>query len=225
VRITYAAKPDLCGDGVSFITRGDTRTRSWDRRRDPPCPCERGPARLTLRVAGGRVVDVKAGVGPGVRPARDPITDLGTVSVREAGRYLLTLAREGRSPEVGKDAVFAATLADSLILWPDLLEIARAAGIPTETRTSATFGLGQIAGDAIAERLGDLVEDEDVDLEIREQAIFALSQRPHGEGVPALIHVVRTNRDPRLVKKALFRLGDTGDPRAVDLFEEILTRH
>jgi hypothetical protein len=40
--------------------------------------------------------------------------------------------------------------------------------------------------------------------------------------VPALIRVARTNKDPELRKTALFWLGQSEDPRALDLFEEIL---
>jgi HEAT repeat protein len=42
--------------------------------------------------------------------------------------------------------------------------------------------------------------------------------------VPALINVARSNRSPAIRKSALFWLGQTNDPRAIALFEEILTR-
>ena len=60
------------------------------------------------------------------------------------------------------------------------------------------------------------------DIEIRKQAVFALSQRPTEEGVPALIRIARTNRHAELRKTALFWLGQSEDPRALTLFEEIL---
>jgi len=68
------------------------------------------------------------------------------------------------------------------------------------------------------------VVDGGIDREIREQAVFALSQRPKDEGVPALIRVARTNKDPEIRKRALFWLGQSGDPRALALFEELLTK-
>ena len=52
--------------------------------------------------------------------------------------------------------------------------------------------------------------------------MFALSQRPADEGVPALIRVVRSSREPEIVRTALFWLGQSEDPRALTLFEEIL---
>jgi hypothetical protein len=42
--------------------------------------------------------------------------------------------------------------------------------------------------------------------------------------VAALIQIARTNRDPEIRKNALFWLGQSHDPRALALFEEILTR-
>jgi HEAT repeat protein len=69
-----------------------------------------------------------------------------------------------------------------------------------------------------------LVGDDALEREVRESAVFALSQRPRDEAIPALMEVARTNRDPRLRKSAIFWLGQTGDPRALAYFEEVLTR-
>ena len=55
-------------------------------------------------------------------------------------------------------------------------------------------------------------------------AIFALSQLDDDAGVPILIDIVREDPDPNLKKKAIFWLGQSGDPRAVALFEELLVK-
>jgi HEAT repeat protein len=86
------------------------------------------------------------------------------------------------------------------------------------------FWLGQAAAVEVTRELGSLVADDDEEMEVREHAIFALSQRPREEAVPALIRVFRTSDEPRLKKRALFWLADTGDERAIALIEEILTR-
>ena len=39
-----------------------------------------------------------------------------------------------------------------------------------------------------------------------------------------MIAVAKTNKDPEIRKKALFWLGQSGDPRALDLFEQLLTK-
>ena len=59
---------------------------------------------------------------------------------------------------------------------------------------------------------------------MRGAAVFALSQRPRDEGVPILVRIARNNRDPGLQRKAIFWLGQSDDPRALALFEELLTR-
>jgi len=105
-----------------------------------------------------------------------------------------------------------------------MIKIARNADIPRNTRNSSVFWLGQAAGEAATRGLNQIVVDNDVDREVREQAVFALSQRPREESVPALIAVARTNKDPEVRKKALFWLGQSHDPRAIDLFEELLTK-
>src|SRR5207247_159079 len=52
----------------------------------------------------------------------------------------------------------------------------------------------------------------------------ASAQQPHDAGVPALIRLARTHPEPGVRRKALFWLGQSGDPRALALFEELLTK-
>ncbi len=109
-------------------------------------------------------------------------------------------------------------------IWRDLLRVARNPRAPEKARSQAVFWLGQAAGDEVTRSLGQLVNDDGIDRSVQKQAVFALSQRPQAEGVPALIQVARTHRDAQIRKQALFWLGQSKDPRALALFEEILTR-
>jgi HEAT repeat protein len=120
--------------------------------------------------------------------------------------------------------VFAATLADSAMIWPALVRLAKNEAVPRETRRSAVFWLGQAAGSAATASLDSVVGDARGDRQIREAAVFALSQRPKDEGVPALIRIAQTDRDPEIRRKAMFWLGQSDDPRALALFENILTK-
>jgi hypothetical protein len=230
VRLTYAAREGVCGNGagnISFDCAGGacghrriTTNSDWDD--DGPCPCDSGPVRLALEVARGRVTRLRAYVGGHWRAAAAGVTDLGVVPAAEAAHYLLDLARADGS--AARDAVFPATLADSVNVWPDLVRLARDAAAPRRTREQAVFWLGQAAGEAAVKDLTALVGDDALDRDVREHAVFALSQLPKDVGVPALLQVARTNRDPEVRRKAFFWLGQTGDPRAIALFEEILTR-
>jgi HEAT repeat protein len=123
---------------------------------------------------------------------------------------------------VGRKAVLAAALADSVTVWPDLLALARDAAIARETRRAAVFWVGQAAEQAATRGLAELADRSDTDREVQEAAVFALSQRPADEGVPALIRLARTHRDPEIRRRAMFWLGQSGDPRALAFFEELL---
>jgi hypothetical protein len=226
VRMTFAAKPGICGSGnsirhgngnMNWGNRDESRDVEWD------SDCSVGPARVVLDRRNGELSDLRFYVGGRWRAASSDVVDLGNVSAHDAADYLISIAQSERG-SMGSKAIFPATIADSAVIWPALLKLARDADVPRNTRTQSVFWLGQAAGDAATRGLNDLVVDNSVDREIREQAVFALSQRPREEGIPALINVARTNKDPEIRKKALFWLGQSNDPRALDLFEELLTK-
>jgi len=238
VRLSFAARPGVCGDGHSVIALECTggkcgrgrwgRTITLDRGFDDDeveYDCEPGPVRVSLRVRAGRVQSLRTYVGGRwITPPRDAaVTDLGTTSAREAVDFLLGLATREDS-RAGEEAILPATLADSVIVWPMLLKLARDDRAPGRTRHQAVFWLGQAAGEAATQELTDLVDDADVDRDVKEQAVFALSQQPREAGVPALIRIARTHPEPAVRRKALFWLGQSGDPRALALFEELLTK-
>jgi HEAT repeat protein len=88
-------------------------------------------------------------------------------------------------------------------------------------RGQALFWLAQKAGKKAAGAISSAI-DNDPDTEVKKKAVFALQQLPDGEGVPMLIQVARANRNPAVRKQAMFWLGQSGDPRALAFFEEVL---
>jgi len=230
VRMSFALIPGICGNGRS-VWRSNGRGRTtwgddiwrvsddvvWDD------DCGKGPGRLVVERRRGEITDLRFYVGGRWRPASASVIDLGMVPAPDAASYLLSVAQTERG-SMGEKAIFPATLVDSADVWPSLIKIARNQNVPRSTRTQAVFWVGQAAGETATRGLSDIVVDNDVDREVREQAVFALSQRPRDQGIPALIAIAKTNKDPEIRKKAMFWLGQSGDPRALDLFEEILTR-
>jgi HEAT repeat protein len=174
---------------------------------------------VALQVQQHQIIEVRTYVGGRWRESGTAL-DLGTVSAEAAARYFLKLA--GQADEMEGDPVLPATLADSVTVWPALLRLARNTRIPEERRKSAVFWLSQAAEAAAGLALDSIVSDPGGTREIRKQAVFAMSQRDPDEAVPRLIHIAKTNPDPELRKTALFWLGQSEDPRAIDLFEEIL---
>lgn len=228
VRFTFNLRPEVCGSGQNiWRSRGGSSRTTWgnDRRsRDVEydMDCDSGPGRIVIDKDRGEIIDMRFYVGGRWR-ANANATDLGQLSTREAADLLLQISRT-EDNKAGRNAIFPLTVIDSVDIGPDLLRVARDDTRPRETRKQAVFWLGQLAEGPATAGLRDLVGEDALDRDVREQAVFALSQRPKEEGIPALINVVRTNRDPEIRKKALFWLGQSGDPRALDLIEELLTR-
>jgi hypothetical protein len=227
VRFEFPAAEGVCGNGRNNIsirrgndrsnyTSGDhTRGREWEDE------CEPGPVRVAVDLVRGRVTDIRAYVGGRWRGEAD--ADLGPVSAREASEYLLDIAATADAGPA-KDAVFPATIAEGVTVWPQLLRIAKDDERPREVRNNAIFWVSQAAGEAATRGLVEVAEDPDGDREVRKSAVFSLSQRPKDESVPALIRIAKANKDPEIRRTAIFWLGQSRDARAVAYFEEILTR-
>ena len=213
VRLSFAARPDVCSNGYCGI---DVRHSSHEWQPD----CMPQSVRVALKLSDHRVHSVRTYVGGRWLPDQTA-TDLGTVGVREAASYFLNLAERSVNQLVAGDPLLPAVLADSVIIWPSLVSIARTQEVSPEIRGRAVFWLGQAAGDEAGRALDSIALDHRGDREVRKQAIFALSQRST-DGVPALIRIARSNPDSELRKTAIFWLAQSQDPRAVSLFEEIL---
>jgi hypothetical protein len=203
IRMSFAARPGVCGNGRNIS--------SYRSNEDWESDCEHGPVRVVLTRRDGRVADVDTYVGGRWREG-STATDLGTVPAKAAADYLVSLRVKG--------AVFPATLADSAVVWPQLLSVAKDHSAPHDVRQSAVFWLGQAAGEAATKDLAALADSSDRD--VQEAAVFALSQLRDGAGVPDLIRIARTHPDPAVRRKAMFWLGQSHDPRALALFQEIL---
>lgn len=224
VRMMYRARAGVCGSGqnMSFNWSGRGSPRTGKRAAEWESECEPGPVRVAIDVAHGQVIALRYYVGGRWRSTLSDVTDLGTVGSADAAKYFMTLA-SSEDGKVGREAILPAIIADSAEVWPQLLTLAKDEKRPRSTRTQAVFWLGQAAADATG-ALEDLTADEKEDMDVREQAIFALSQRPRDEGVPALLKIAKGTGSPRLRKKAIFWLGQSGDPRALAYFEEVLAR-
>ena len=214
VRMSFAARPGVCGIGETFTThRHDDEDWEWE--------CDPAPVRVVVTKEYGDVTRVQTFVGGRWREGSTAL-ELGTVPAGEAAEYFVTLA-EHSSGRLSRDAIRPATMADSAMVWPALLRIARDESRGRDTRRAAARWVGIAAGELMVEGAGGTAVD-DPEREAREQAVFALSRLPRDQAVPELLEVARTHRDPQVRKRALFWLGETGDHRALDLFEELLRR-
>lgn len=231
--VRYATRPGICGNGTRGFSIGrHSYFGEWSSSdsRDYLRTCDPG-ARVRLRVEKGAVTDVRVYVGRGSarRASDDPVTDLGEVSDAEAASYFLSLAESGSGGRGSQGAVVAAVVADSVSVWPRLYAIAvDTRRVSSGTRRDAMFWVSRFAAAKVTGHGEDIAaadEDDDRDDrdDSRDAAVFALSQLRGKQGVEPLITIARTHKDPQVRQRAIFWLGQSGDPRAAQLFREILS--
>jgi hypothetical protein len=230
VELHYAPRPGVCGDGRRYFSMGrHNYVGDWSSRdgRDWRASCVPGPARVRMRVERGTISEIRVTVGPAVAH-EERATDLGEVRSAEAASFFLALADSGGT-RVGHGAITAAVLADSVSVWQRLLAIATdTARVSGSMRRDAMFWVGQFVSAKVTGHGEDIVameddrDDGDDRDDTRDAAVFALSQLRGKQGVEPLLQIARSHKDPQVRQKAIFWLGQSGDPRAAALFREIL---
>lgn len=209
--LRFASRPGVCGNGEGNIslrsseenvTTGDHTRGSWN------YECERGPVRVRLTVSNGTVTEVRSYVGRS-RDSGSAVSDLGVVGAREATDYFLGLARTA-SEQVARKAIVPAALADSVTVWPQLIELARDRDRPTGVRKPALFWAGQLGESEVLDPVRAIANDASEDESIRKHATFVLSQLPDDAGLPALVDIARHGETIEVRKQALFWAGQGG---------------
>jgi len=101
-----------------------------------------------------------------------------------------------------------------------LLDIIHDEKEASEVRAQALFWAGQT--DAIdPEGIAKLYRTSE-DPELREQAIFALSQRGGKKTIKLLIELARAEKDPEMRRQLVFWIGQSNDPAAEEFLLEII---
>jgi len=213
VRISYAIR-----EGVAICERGITtdfrRSNQWSGR------CVTGTATVEIAVRDGVVRDVELLELDDLPTAGS--LDLGMVDAGDLASYSIALARGWEGQPAVEDAVSVAAFADVDDLWVDLLALARDRSVDGDVRGKALFWLGQDAAAAVSAGIAEVAADEREEQEVREAAVFALSQRPPAEGVPLLMEIARSAEEGETRESAMFWLAQHQDERVLAFFEEIL---
>ncbi|HVX40751.1 MAG TPA: hypothetical protein VHB25_14370 [Gemmatimonadaceae bacterium] len=215
VHFHFAVRSDVCGNSETgfFTMRGRGADTGWQGR-----PCIHGPMQVELTRSAGRTSTVRICIGC---EARDGSVEAGEIAPAEAARYLVSaahsLSRHGAS-----SALAAATVADGVDISPELTALVQDGSASIETRKDALFWLGQSgAPTANLARLYPQLAP----IELREQFTFVLSQRrADSAAIEKLIDVAQHDPELDVRKKAMFWLGQTHDPRAIQFFRSILVR-
>lgn len=215
VNVVYPSRPTACGDGRGSIQNifGTNQVYSYDgngRMRQ----CVHGPARVAATVIDGEVTRLRLYVGAVESTDNKTLT----VSAAEAVEWLSGVASRG-SWRIASDAIVPLVVADAPDPWPLLLKIARDDDRPRPVRQTALQWLSFGATDHLGLSEHSQKTDDD---ELREQAVFVLTQRPKSESVPELIDIARTAKNAAARRSAIFWLSQSGDRRAADVYAELL---
>jgi HEAT repeat protein len=136
--------------------------------------------------------------------------------------YLRSLYGKVNDPEVQERILFAIGQSDDPTSGKFLLDVARNQNAPLETRKKALFWAGQREETTGAD-LGALYGTF-ADREIKEQLLFALSQKDEKAATDKLIDIARREPDKELRKKAIFWLSQSDDPRVAEILAEFLEK-
>jgi HEAT repeat protein len=136
--------------------------------------------------------------------------------------YLRGLYGKVQDPEVQERILFAIGQSDDAGSSQFLMEVARNQNAPIESRKKALFWMSQREETSAAD-IGALYGTF-ADREIKEQLIFALSQKDQKAATDKLIDIARREPDKELRKRAIFWLSQSDDPRVAEILAEFLEK-
>ena len=135
---------------------------------------------------------------------------------------LLRLFDTEQVPEVRRTVLQSLAEVKSTRVEDKLFEVARG-NEAIELRRQAIRLLGERVSKRSFEFLSATAQSPDATAEVQVQAVRAIGERRSEESVPLLIKIARTHPNQLVRKQAIRSLGETGDPRAVEFFREVLT--
>jgi HEAT repeat protein len=136
---------------------------------------------------------------------------------------LLKLFDSEQVPDVKRSVLQALSETRSARVEDKLFEVARSNEV-MDVRRQAIRLLGERVTRRSFEFLSQTAQSNDANVEVQVQAVRAISQRRSEESVPLLIKIARTHANQQVRKQAIRSLGESGDPRAVEFFREVLTK-
>lgn len=149
---------------------------------------------------------------------------IGQRRTEENARFLRELFAKSTSDEVREKILFSLGQMKGMGNDAFILDQSANAALPMELRKQALFFAAQ--GSAVSTAQLAAIYDRNTEGEMREQVIFALSQRGNRDplAVDKLLDIAKNEKDRELRKKAIFWLGQSKDPRAAKLLAELINR-
>jgi HEAT repeat protein len=136
---------------------------------------------------------------------------------------LLKLFDSEQATDVRRTVLQALSDVKSTRVEDKLFEVARS-NEAIDLRRQAIRLLGERVGKRSFDFLTATAQSTDGNAEVQVQAVRAISERRSEESVPILIKIARTHPNQLVRKQAIRSLGESGDPRAVEFFREVLSK-
>ena len=136
---------------------------------------------------------------------------------------LLRLFDAEQVPDVRRAVLQSLSETKSPRVEDKLFEVARG-NDQMDVRRQAIRLLGERVSKRSFEFLSATAQSTDANAEVQVQAVRAISERRTEESVPILIKIARTHPNQMVRKQAIRSLGESGDPRAIDFFKEVLSK-
>jgi HEAT repeat protein len=136
---------------------------------------------------------------------------------------LLKLFDSEQAPDVKRSVLQSLSEIKSTRVEDKLFEVAKS-NDSVDLRRQAIRLLGERAGKRSLDFLSATAQSTDANAEVQIQAVRAIGERRSEESVPLLIKIAKTHPNQLVRKQAIRSLGESGDPRAVEFFREVLSK-
>jgi len=154
---------------------------------------------------------------------RTAVRQLGHFEREGAADELIKIYANDSNVEIKKTTLRALSESKSTRAEDKLFDVARS-GESLDVRRQAIRLLGERVSQRSFEFLSATAQSTDANAEVQVQAVRAIGERKAAESVPLLIKIARTHPNQLVRKQAIRSLGESGDPRAIDFFREVLSK-
>lgn len=215
VIVSYAGRPEICGDGSSSIQFGRQIYSFGDRFGHVAgiTPrCEAGPVQVSIGRAGGETVSIRTRVGGRLTPSAGE-TSL-AVPAREGAAYFFARSHELIGRRNAEQALIAAVVADSVTVTAPLVGVIRDANARLDLRQFAAMLLGDIDEPEGRPALRAVIADADLPRDLRGSAIIGFGQRDLALADAEFLERLYPSLTSTLRDNVLLALSRSDDPRA-----------
>lgn len=136
---------------------------------------------------------------------------------------LLKLFDSETVPDVKRAVLQSLSEIKSTRVEDKLFDVARS-NENVDVRRQAIRLLGERVGKRSFDFLSATAQSTDGNAEVQVQAVRAIGERRAEESVPLLIKIAKTHPNQMVRKQAIRSLGESGDPRAIEFFREVLSK-